>query len=158
MFTTKWTPFYAVRVTLITATTWQIWGFTSLHYRPDTRIHDRRDTGPPIDDETLAILLNDRSIDTKRIYDEKLKANIDSYLRPTNLEELQGTKVKPSTWRKLKADTKSRDIWFRTWQNRIANEFTPLVRTVAFAETPKRMQPTDVTSLETKCHFLGNEI
>ena len=52
-----------------------------------------------------------------RLTEEKLKEKLSQSIRPTNCDNLLGTKVNQEIWPKLQATTRSRDIKMQRLQN-----------------------------------------
>lgn len=102
-------------------------------------------TGPEIPNGKLVSLLSDML--SKRLSEDKFKAKLDKYPRPSNMEYLQCPKVNNEIWRKLDTDTKNRDIRMQKAQGRIVKGLTPLAM-VLHSLSKLRKNPSSLTQQE----------
>lgn len=65
-----------------------------------------------------------------RLTDEKLKEKLTQSTRPTNCENIVGTKINPEIWPKLKSSTRSRDIKLQRVQNMLLKASIPVVKVI----------------------------
>ena len=91
-------------------------------------------------DAKLAKIVN-KMVRTK-LSDEKLKEKLLTCTRPTNCENVTGTKVNPEVWSKIKSNTRSRDLKFQRLQNVVQKAMIPLIKL-----TDQCMKP-EVSSLQ----------
>ena len=95
-----------------------------------------------------------------RLTEEKLKEKLSQSIRPTNCDNLSGTKVNPEIWRKLQATTRSRDIKMQRLENTLLKATIPIVKVVHQLMSSDSTHPIDnkgiVKSLMDSVALLGH--
>ena len=63
-----------------------------------------------------------------RLNDDKLREKLGQYTRPTNCENILGTKITPEIWPKIESVTRSRGIKLQGLKNILIKAIIPLVK------------------------------